>query len=64
MHVVDHGDRPLHFACRFSGNVDLVKYLISEVGCDPNSKGQNGDTPLHYACEQNQNNDGDRPIWR
>ena len=48
------GDRPLHIACIFSGNVKLVRYLVEEAGCNINAKGQNGYTSLHIACHKNQ----------
>ena len=35
------GDLPLHRACGFSGNVELVRYLVEEAGCDINAKGEN-----------------------
>ena len=48
------GNRPLHIACRFSGNLELVKYLVEEAGCDINAKGSKDYTALHWACEKNQ----------
>ena len=48
------GNRPLHIACMFSGNVELVRYLVEEVGCDINAKGNDDYTSLHWACEKNQ----------
>ena len=49
-----YGNRPLHVACMFSGNVELVRYLVKEAGCDINAKGENDYTALHWACEKNQ----------
>ena len=40
----------LHSAC-VSSNVDLVTYLVSECGCDPNLCDANGNTALHEACK-------------
>ena len=48
------GNQPLHTACSFSGNVELVRYLVEEAGCDINAKGENDYTSLHWACEKNQ----------
>ena len=45
----NHGDMPIHLAS-VEGHLDVVKYLIIECRCDPNSRGGNGRTPLHYAC--------------
>ena len=47
------GNLPLHIACGFSSNVELVRYLVEEAGCDINVKGQNDYTSLHWACEKN-----------
>ena len=48
-----NGNRPLHLAIKFSGNLELVSYLIDEAGCDINAKGFNGGTLIHGACEHN-----------
>ena len=40
---------PLYYACQ-SGNVDLVRILISEYGSDPMARDSAGDTPLHVAA--------------
>ena len=47
------GNQPLHIACLFSGNVELVRYLVEEAGCDINTKGENDYTSLQIACEKN-----------
>ena len=49
----EYNNRPLHFACAFSGNVELVSYLIKVAGCDINTRGLEGRTILHWACEEN-----------
>ena len=43
------------FLCFFiflfrNGHLDIVKYLVDEGHCQPNSKDNNGWTPLHYAA--------------
>ena len=43
------GQTVLHRACE-SGNVDLVRLLISEYGSDPMARDSAGDTPLHVAA--------------
>ena len=43
------GQTVLHNACA-SGNVDLVRILISEYGSDPMARDSAGDTPLHVAA--------------
>jgi ankyrin repeat protein len=42
------GSIPLRLAC-WSGNLDLVKYLILDKGCDPNDRNHRGLVPLHNA---------------
>ena len=49
-----NSNRPLHIACLFPNNVELIKHLVEEVKCDVNAKGQYGYTPLHCACHNNQ----------
>ena len=39
----------LHKACE-NGFVDIVRYLVSELGCDPASPDNDGDLPIHIAC--------------
>ena len=48
-----HGNQPLHIACNISHSVELVTYLVEEVHCDINAKGQNDCTALHIACKWN-----------
>ena len=48
------GNLPLHRACGFSGNVELVRYLVKEAGCDINGQGQNDYTSLNWTCDKNQ----------
>ena len=52
--VNNEGSTLLHLACFSSGNVELVRYLVEEVGCDINAKENNDHTSLHIACEKNQ----------
>ena len=43
------GRTALYYAC-MSGNVDLVRILISEYGSDPMARDSEGDTPLHVVA--------------
>ena len=43
------GETPLHSACCKSGNVQVVKYLVTKMG-NPLVKNKVGDSPLHNAC--------------
>ena len=45
------GDTPLDVACR-GGHVDIVRYLVSERGCNAtrNNFNSRGDSSLHVAC--------------
>ena len=46
----EKGYIPLHYAAS-NGHLEVVKYLIVELHCDPMDKNQyDGTTPLHYAC--------------
>jgi len=45
----ESGRTPLHFAA-ISGHIRIVRYLISEIGCDPQSADKYGNFPLHFAC--------------
>ncbi len=52
---LDNNDcSPLHNACR-SGNLDVLKYLMSEIQrhqpLDVNEKAIGGITPIHFAAE-------------
>ena len=49
-----YGNRPLHIACAYSNNVDLVRHLVEAAGCDISANKQNGYTLLHMACANNQ----------
>ena len=40
---------PLHYAA-FHGNLEVVRILVEEYGCNPRSADKNKCTPLHYAC--------------
>ena len=44
-----HGRRPFYYACE-SGNVDLVRILISECGSNPIARDSIGNTALHVAA--------------
>ena len=51
----EHGHIPLHYAAS-NGHVEVVKYFIVELHCDPMDKNQYGETPLHFACTNGQLN--------
>ena len=46
----DSSSPPLHQVAR-SGDLDIVEYLVNEVGCDVNSLDSEAYTPLHRAIE-------------
>lgn len=46
--ISDLGHHATHVACRF-GQVDVLKYLLSECKLDPNARSFCGKRPLHYA---------------
>ena len=47
---IDHGFTPLHYASQ-GGHVNIIRYLVNELGCDPYTKSCNyGTLPLHMAC--------------
>ena len=50
------GWTPLHSACA-GGNVNVVKYLITQCRCDPMCKANDGWTPLHSVCRNSGNLD-------
>ena len=41
--------KPLHYAA-FHGKLEMVRRLVEEYDCNPQSAGMNNCTPLHYAC--------------
>ena len=43
--------RDRHYASRDSGNVDVVRFFVTELDCDPNTPGHFDKTPLQYAVE-------------
>ena len=46
----EKGHIPLHYAaCK--GHLEVVKYFIVELLCDPMNRNNYGWTPLHYACD-------------
>ena len=48
--VRGRGATPLHHACQYN-RVDIVLYLLDELGCDINAPGEQGYTPLHLAAK-------------
>ena len=49
IHLNEYGDCLLHIACRW-GDVDIVRYLITDQKCNVNIKNTYWSTPLHIAC--------------
>ena len=45
----EDGDRLLHTACQW-GDVDIIRYLITDEKCDTSIPNWSGNTPLHVAC--------------
>ena len=43
------GRKLLFNACK-NGHVNIVEYLVSELGCDPASPDNDGDLPFHVTC--------------
>lgn len=43
------GRCPLLFAIDCGMDLEVIKRLVEEGGCDPRSADSFGDTPLHYA---------------
>ena len=46
----EHGDRLLHIACQW-GDVDIIRYLITDERCDPNVLNKDHLTPLLTAIK-------------
>ncbi|KAJ6249674.1 mitogen-activated protein kinase kinase kinase 20 [Anaeramoeba flamelloides] len=44
------GKTPLHFACFWNADKQILEYLISR-GCNVNKQDENGYTPLHMLCQ-------------
>ena len=47
------GDTPLHLACRnesLRNSVEIAKYLVEVVNCNPNIQNNEQELPLHIAC--------------
>ena len=42
---------PIHIAC-LGGQLNVVKYLITEMKCNPESSVKKGRTPLFHACDK------------
>ncbi len=57
------GRTPLHYAARFSKNVEVVKTLLLAAGAEPAAKDNAGKTPWHYA-EENAALKGTELYWR
>ena len=45
------GCTPLHIACGYSGNLDIIQCLVSLYSVDMNITANDGYTPLHTACK-------------
>lgn len=45
------GDRPIHIACQYNKNNDVIKYLASKTDLEATNK--KGYTPLHCLCRSN-----------
>ena len=43
-----YGSTPLHYASQ-NGHMDIIQYLITELGCDTTMSNNNGLLPLHIA---------------
>ena len=46
-----NGQTPLHIACSYSDNIELVRYLVERCCCCVNAIDKDGHTLLHYACK-------------
>ncbi|XP_067648871.1 ankyrin repeat domain-containing protein 50-like [Haliotis asinina] len=53
-HVDDNGDNVLHLACK-GGQMDVVKYLLSQASVDINTRGKGALTPLMVAVTYGHN---------
>ena len=51
----EHGLTPLHYASE-GGHVNIIRYLIDVLGCEPYTKSYDGALPLHRACFSGQIN--------
>ncbi|XP_019857664.1 PREDICTED: uncharacterized protein LOC109585958 [Amphimedon queenslandica] len=50
LHSTDNEGRiPLHYAC-YSGNIQLVTFLINDIKCDVNAKNTRDSTCVTFAC--------------
>ena len=50
----EDGDRLLHIACQW-GDVDIIRFLITDEECNPNLQNLSKNTPLHTAVKHCQN---------
>ena len=49
----NRGHIPLHYATdnrAYNGHLEVVKYFVTELRCDPMDRNKYGETPLHFAC--------------
>ncbi|CAM9467236.1 unnamed protein product, partial [Discosporangium mesarthrocarpum] len=44
------GSSALHWAC-FGGHLSVVRWLVKDMGVDPNTTNNEGRTPFFFACE-------------
>ena len=51
--VNENDNNCLSYACMHSGNLDVIKYLIEEIGLDPTLENCEGDNCLTIACWKN-----------
>ena len=50
MCVIDNSNTPLHVACA-GGNLEVIKYLVTEQKCNPSCTNIDGAIPLFHACQ-------------
>ena len=55
MHVSVGEHCVVYYKCLFfkycsNGYLDVVRYLVTEAGCNPNVRDNDGETLLHKAC--------------
>ena len=47
------GSRPLHIACKYPANINIVRYLVEKAGCYISAERLDKTTSLHIACQSN-----------